>query len=409
MLDRLTHLMGGYPLRQRDLRMLYAVIFLSGLGGSFTFWLRLLYAQAHGASPTQLGIMAASYIAAPLLTQVPMGWLVDRWGRVPMLIAALIGHAVVSLLFVLVVSPVALIALRFLEGVAMSAMQPAERAYITDVTPESHRSEAFSVLNAAVSGGELIGPLLGGLTAQQFGFRTAFIVNVAIEVVALFLVWGRLREPAVHRHAIDAVRAGWRQLVTIPLIGAYAATFSFQVVFGMFIAVWSIWLHTIGASLTYIGSTLTVFALPQLFFSAYAGRAVDRWGRAPVLAIGSTLLAAIYVIYGFTTSLWIILLLGILEGIVFMFVMPAGQSLLADASPPVARGRAQGVSGAVGGLGGAIAAFASLPLYHVARPLPFVGTGVVIFLGSCVAALGAVTLRRRTARMASAGSASPAE
>ena len=80
-----------------------------------------------------------------------------------------------------------------------------------------------------------------------------------------------------------------------------------------------------------------------------------------------------------------------------MFQLPVAQGLLADASPPQARGRAQGISGSIGAIGGAAAAFASLPLYHAGRPLPFILAGVAIMAGSGVAAVGAVALvRRRT-------------
>src|SRR5436305_13509148 len=106
MLVRIGHLMGGYPFKQRDLRVLYAILFLSFLGTSITFPLRLLYAQAHGATPTELGLMASAIIAAPLFVQVPMGWLVDRWGRVPMLLTALACHAGVSALYLVLVPPV---------------------------------------------------------------------------------------------------------------------------------------------------------------------------------------------------------------------------------------------------------------------------------------------------------------
>jgi MFS family permease len=397
LLGRLAHLVGGYPLRQRDLRLLFTVVFLSYAGSSITFPLRLLYARQHGATPTELGIMAAAFIAAPVVTQFPAGMLVDRWGRVPVLILAVASHAVVSLLYIFLVSPTEQIGLRFLEGVTTSAIQPAVSAYIADVTPEEHRSEAYSVWNAASSAGFLVGPLIGGVIAQEVSFAAAFGVTVGIEVIAVLLAWGRLREPLVHEreHAGSTGSGNWRRLISLPLAGAYIAFFSFQAVIGVFSAVWTIWLSDIGGSYTYIGATLTVFALPQIFLSAVAGRAVGRWGRAPVLIVGGALISGIYAWYGFTTSLWLILVLGIVEGVIFMFVAPAGQSLLADASPADARGRAQGIAGVIGAAGGAIAAFASLPAYHALRPLPFVGLAAIMMVSSCFAAGGALVLARR--------------
>jgi len=95
------------------------------------------------------------------------------------------------------------------------------------------------------------------------------------------------------------------------------------------------------------------------------------------------------------TSLGLIMVLGVVEGIFFVFQQPLVQGLLADASPVEARGRAQGVAGVVGALGGAAAAYASLPLYHEARFLPFLLAGAIMALGAGAAALGAALYARR--------------
>jgi MFS family permease len=394
MFGRVMHLVGGYPLKQRDLRVLYLVVFLSFVSGGLTFPLRLLYAQKHGATAFELGLMAAAFIAAPLISQFPAGALADRVGRVPVLIAAMAAHAVISLLYIVLVTPVEQIGLRVLEGMSVSGIQPAVNAYIADVTPEEHRSEAFSVWNAASNAGFLVGPLIGGVVAQRYSFAVAFGVNVAVEVVAVIIAWIWLREPVVHQHAAHLQRVSLRSLMSFPLICAYVAAINLQAVIGVFSAVWTIWLHDIGASFTYIGLTLTVFALPQIFFSAVAGRAVGRWGRAPVLMVGSVIIGIIYAWYGFTENLALVLVLGTVEGVIFMFIAPAAQSLLADASPLQARGRAQGVAGVIGAAGGAVTAFVSLPAYHAARPLPFVGLSVVMVVCSFVAAAGVIALER---------------
>jgi hypothetical protein len=71
----LMRYVGGYAVQQRDLRLLYAAVFLSFLGASVTFPLRLLYAQAHHATPAELGVAgaagaiggaAAAFVSLPL-------------------------------------------------------------------------------------------------------------------------------------------------------------------------------------------------------------------------------------------------------------------------------------------------------------------------------------------------------
>ena len=396
MLPALFDLLGGYAFRHRELRLLYITVFLSFLGSSVVFPLRLLYAQAHHATPAQLGLMASAFLVAPMLAQVPLGWLIDRWGRVPVLMVSLLSHAAVSLCYIFFNTPVDLIALRFLEGLSVAGFQPTVGAYIADVTPEEHRAEAYGALSATLSGGMLIGPLVGGAVAQTAGFGFAFAITVGMELVALGLVAGRVREPAVHRtQHLEGRRASWRALLSLPLVGAYAAYFAGQAVMGMMSALWAIWLHDLGGSYTYIGLTMTIFALPQIVLGAPAGRLGDRWGRVPLLLGGGLLVSVVYASYGFMTNLALIVLVGLLEGVFIVFQRPAAQSLLADGSPPRLRGRAQGLAGSAGAMGGALAAFASFPIYHASRPLPFVLAGLVMMLGSVAAACGALVLARR--------------
>jgi len=402
MFSKMMRMVGGSALGRGDVTLLYAAMFLSFLGASVVFPLRLLYARAQHATPIELGLMASSFLVAPVVAQLPAGWLVDRWGRVPVLMAGMVAHALISLLYIVLNTPLDLIGLRFVEGVSVAAIRPAVSAYIADVTPEEHRSEAYGVLSATFSGGMLFGPLIGGVIGQYLGFAAAYGANVAIEVVAVGLIWGRLREPVVQRAEAsgtgDMAAGGsvpWRRLLTLPLLGAYLAIFCTQSVMGIMGALWSIWISDLGGSEAYIGATFTVFALPQIFLGAFAGRMSDRLGRALLIAVPGVLVSVIYVAYGFVANLGWIMALGVAEGIIFVFGQPAAQGLLADASPPEARGRVQGLSGVIGALGGASFAFASLPLYHVARPLPWILAGVVMTAGSIVAGLGALVYERR--------------
>lgn len=380
---------------RRDLRLLFSAVFLSFLGSSMTFPLRMLYAERHHATPAQLGLMASAFLLAPLLAQLPMGWLVDRWGRVPVLLVGLIGHTIISLLYIWLYTPDALIVLRFLEGVSVSAFQPSIGAYIADVTPEEHRSEAYGALGATLNAGMLIGPLIGGVVGQSFGFTAAFAINCVIEGAAIPLVLGHVHEPARHERHVLGEPSGWRRLFTVPLSAVYITYVCMQAAMGMLSALWAIWIHDLGGSYAFIGITFSVFALPQIFFGARAGKLADRFGRAPFLLASGLLAGVIYVSYGFMTSLVLITIFGVLEGLVIVFQQPVVQGLLADASPPDARGRAQGVSGAMGAIGGSLMALVSLPLYHQTRPAPFIVAGIITAVGGVVSFGGSAIFQRR--------------
>jgi DHA1 family multidrug resistance protein-like MFS transporter len=402
--------LGGRALGQGNLRSLILAAFFTELGVSMAFPLRLLYAQAHHATPTELGMFAGVFFLAPVLFQMPLGWLVDRWGRVPVLLFSMSGHTMIGVAYIFLNSPAELICLRFVEGMVIAGVQPASAAYIADVTAEEHRAEAYGVLTAALSGGLLIGPLFGGLVGQQFGFVSAYALSAAVEAVSVVLVLLSVREPARHRTVHAEERAlPWSRFLTPPLLGAYAVTFTTQIIMGIFSALWTIRLHDLGGSYTYLGFIYTVFAVPGILLGAIGGRAADRWGIAPTLLRFGILIGLIYIAYGFVTNLSLIPVVCLVEGIFLAFQAPAQQALLAAASPSEARGRAQGIAGLVGSLGGAGSAFFSLSLYHWNRPAPFVISGTFMAAGAIAAALGAVWLARHGAERAWARpSAAPA-
>jgi MFS family permease len=396
MLAAFIRLLGGRAAQQRELRSLFLAVLLTDLGVSAAFPLRMLYAQAHHATPLQLGLIAGVFFLSPLIVQVPLGWLVDRWGRVPLLLLGTASHAAIGFAYIVFNTPVDLIVLRFLEGISVAAITPAMYAYIADVTPPEHRSEAYGVLGSVSMGGLLIGPLIGGTIGQVFGFAAAYFLSAAIEVGAVGVVITFIREPARHVHEERTTGTIlWQQLMTLPLLGAYAAFFTFQIVMGMFSALWTIWMRDLGGSYTYIGITFTVFALPQIFLGAVAGRASAKWGRARVLVISGVLTSLIYIEYGYLTNLALLLVLGVAEGIFLAYQQPAVQSLLADASPVSARGRTQGIAGVAGALGGAGSAFVALPMYHQSHSMPFLLSGLIMGAGSIAAAASAALLTQQ--------------
>src|ERR1039457_6332672 len=100
MLRRVLEAIGGRALYQKDLRSLVLAVLLTEMGVSIAFPLRMLYAQAHHATPTELGLIASVFFLATIVVQVPLGWLVDRWGRVPVLLLGTAGHACVGAAYI---------------------------------------------------------------------------------------------------------------------------------------------------------------------------------------------------------------------------------------------------------------------------------------------------------------------
>ena len=92
-----------------------------------------LWAETFGASPTQIGLLTASYAVMQLLFAPVWGRLSDRYGRRPVILASLAGSAVAALLIGLAGTLLVLFLARILQGIA-GASYAAAQAYVADVT-----------------------------------------------------------------------------------------------------------------------------------------------------------------------------------------------------------------------------------------------------------------------------------
>ncbi|MGA2663545.1 MAG: MFS transporter [Nitrososphaerales archaeon] len=160
-----------------------------------------LYALQLGADPLEIGLVGgvswASYSFAPYL----IGRYSDRVRmRKAFIVVSLVMLTFCSFTYVLVESPVQLIALRLVEGVAWSILWPVMDVAISeDASWES--TKALSIYNAVWSTAGAIGPLLGGSLILLFAgsIRDVFLVTAlltAASVVVMVLFFREGSRPA---------------------------------------------------------------------------------------------------------------------------------------------------------------------------------------------------------------------
>jgi MFS family permease len=111
--------------RYPDLGLIALGLFILLVGIGAIVPVRTIYAREHGSSMAELGMMASGFLLGQFLFQLPGGWLSDRWGRKPLLIAGIVTSGLISFLFLANDNPWYFIALRFVEGAAGGAVMPA--------------------------------------------------------------------------------------------------------------------------------------------------------------------------------------------------------------------------------------------------------------------------------------------
>ena len=166
-------------------------------------------------------ITAYTLVFASLL--LPAGALADRFGRKPLLIIGISIFTLASLVCGLAPGLAILVAARALQGAGAAALLSAALATLSHSFQGAARARAFAIWGAVIGIGMAVGPIVGGVITQYFGWEWAFYVNVPVGVVliaAIILVVGSSRDPGATKLDIPGVItfSGSLFLATLALI-----------------------------------------------------------------------------------------------------------------------------------------------------------------------------------------------
>ena len=140
-----------------------------------------------------LGWVTTSYLLASAIFLVPLGRVADIHGRKKIFNLGILVYTLSSLLLTISNSSVMLISLRIPQGIGAAMIFGTAVAILTSVFPLSERGKVLGINSAAVYLGLSMGPFLGGLLTQQFGWRSIFLVNVPLGLLIITVTSWRLR------------------------------------------------------------------------------------------------------------------------------------------------------------------------------------------------------------------------
>src|SRR5258705_7776101 len=120
-------------------------------------------------------------------------WLKNRIGFFNLYVGSTAIFTLGSLLCGLSPSLNWLVAARVLQAIGSGAIAPAALAIIATVFPENERGRAMGIWGSSTVMGPTLGPTLGGILTQHFGWPYIFFVNVPIGLVTIGFSFKYLR------------------------------------------------------------------------------------------------------------------------------------------------------------------------------------------------------------------------
>jgi len=136
---------------------------------------------------------ATSFLVAAAVFLVPFGRLADIHGRKKIFTYGIVIWTVASVLSAISTSAAMLIAFRILQGIGGAMTFGTAVAILISVYPFSERGKVLGINVAAVYFGLSMGPFLGGLLTQHFGWRSVFLVNLPLGIIIITFVFWKLK------------------------------------------------------------------------------------------------------------------------------------------------------------------------------------------------------------------------
>jgi MFS family permease len=135
-----------------------------------------------------LSWIPAAYLLSTAMFLLPAGMLGDIIGRARVFSIGTLVYTTASLLALFSPNAPFLLACRFLQGIGGAMLYATAVAIIAELYPPGERGRAVGINVMAVYGGMTLGPFIGGLLTQFFGWRSIFFITVILGCVVLFYV-----------------------------------------------------------------------------------------------------------------------------------------------------------------------------------------------------------------------------
>src|SRR5438445_8804702 len=161
------------------------------------------YAQGIGLNDAQISLVLGAQLATTMVAKPLAGWLSDRVGRKPMILAGLFRCALMLPAVPMLTSIWLLFLVSALFGLGVAIVTPSTTALVADLVKAGRMGSAMGVFGTIWDCGEAAGPILAGALIASLSYTPAFgLIAAFMALVALvFLV--AVKDPTATVAAAD--------------------------------------------------------------------------------------------------------------------------------------------------------------------------------------------------------------
>ncbi|WP_407939221.1 MFS transporter [Oceanobacillus salinisoli] len=287
----------------------------------------------------------------------------DKYGRRYILIISAVGVGLSVFLMGFATTVWQLFLLRLFMGV-VTGFIPMSQAFISTQTPKETAGKVLGTLQTGNITGSLMGPMLGGVLADTFGYSSTFKwISLTIFISALLVMLGikevkvKLSDDAKDYQSysskeviIHILRSPILLVVLLLSTLVQVAHFSIQPILSLFVEE----IHGPVNIAFFAGLAFSAAGLGNLLMSRSWGKLGDQFGHIKILIILLFVAGIVYLPGVFVTNIWQLVILRFLLGVSIGGIIPVRMAYIRTAAPLSMQGEVIGYNTSLRFLGNVI-------------------------------------------------------
>ncbi|TXT54235.1 MAG: conserved membrane protein of unknown function [Candidatus Thorarchaeota archaeon] len=163
-------------------------VFLSALDSSIINVSLVTIQNSLGVGMSEIQWIVLAYLLIITSAMPLMGKLGDRFGKTIVFQVGMLIFITGSLMCALSSTLILLVMSRILQAIGASMMTANGLALVTYYTTPKNRGRAIGLNSIVLAGALGLGPVLGGVLTEFFGWQSIFLINIPIGLVGFFIV-----------------------------------------------------------------------------------------------------------------------------------------------------------------------------------------------------------------------------
>ena len=340
----------------RPLKIFMATMVLANIASRMYHPLMALYLKNLGAGVQQVGLFFTLSAIAPLAFQILGGWMSDSLGRLKAVAIGSLAGMMGMLVYVVAPSWQWLLIASAASAVAMSFVSPSFQAFVAEQSDEENLGRVYGLSQSIFTIVGIVGPPLGGLLADNFGFQTLFIVAAVLYGSATVIrIWmarsSKASSDAEDKRSLSfqALKSDMGAMIAL-LLGGGVITWILisdgvrDVTYRMAFEMESLYLQDIlSLTKTQIGWLMSLSSMTTALLISRAGALSDRYGERVGIVGGFALISGGVVVFLNSAGFWGCALAWVLFGVGSALIGPAYNALISKTVPKKLRGTAFGL------------------------------------------------------------------